>query len=413
MPDFTYTARSLSGASAKGTLAAASEREALAILDQRGLLPVRIEEVKVETQKRFLGFGRRIKPRYLATLYSQLADLLRSGVPLLKSLEILERQSSVPAMTATLRTIREDVADGTSLADAMARHSRAFNELTVSMIRAGQEGGFLEDVLRRIADFTDHQEDLKSKVIGALAYPVFLSVVGTVIVMALVIFLVPRFAEMFEQQRAAGTLPWPTRALLSISGFLEGSTSRGLLDSGALWLAVGFFGLWFAYRAWANTPNGRWIVDGLKLRVPIAGAIFRNLAIARFCRILGTLLHNGIEILHALRIAKDSTGNRRLTAAIDQATENVRGGESLAQPLRLCGHFPRDIVEMVAVGEESNNLETVLIAIADGLEKRTTRQLDLFVRLLEPVMLLVMAFITLMVVLALLMPFLSMGQLVN
>ncbi len=405
MPDFTYIARIPSGQQTSGTLTATSEREVLAMLDQRGLFPVRIQPVQAaSTGRGTFSFGRRIKSRYLATLYSQLADLLHSGVPLLKSLEILERQSSNPTMVGILKEVREQVADGTSLADAMAPHSRAFNELTVSMVRAGQEGGFLEDVLKRIADFTDHQEDLKSKVVGALAYPVFLSIIGTAIVFGLIIFLVPKFQEMFERQQASGDLPWLTQWLLGTSNFLKNNI---------LWILPVLVGAFFAFRWWARTEDGRWLVDGWKLKIPGAGNIWRNLAIARFCRILGTLLHNGIPILSALKIAKDSTGNRRLTAAIDQAAENVTGGQALAQPLAASGHFPRDIVEMVTVGEESNSLETVLLNIADSTERRTTRQLELFVRMLEPVMLLIMAGITLVVVLALLLPFLNMGKMVG
>jgi general secretion pathway protein F len=400
MPDFTYIARVPSGQQTAGTLTAASEREVMSLLDQRGLFPVRIEPVKTSAAGGWSFGRRRIKSRYLATLYSQLADLLHSGVPLLKSLEILERQSSMPALSEILKDIHARVADGTSLADAMAQHSRAFNELTVSMVRAGQEGGFLENVLKRIADFTDHQEDLKSKVIGAMAYPVFLSVIGTAIVFGLVIFLVPKFAEMFERQRQSGDLPQMTEMLLDTSHFLQHNI---------LWVIAGLVAAWYGLRAWTRTETGRRTVDGWKLRIPGAGAIWRNLAIARFCRILGTLLHNGIPILTALKIAKDSTGNRRLTEAIEQAAQSVTGGQALAQPLAASGHFPRDIVEMITVGEESNSLEVVLLNIADSVERRTSRQLELFVRLLEPIMLLLMAGITLVVVLALLLPFLQMG----
>jgi type II secretory pathway component PulF len=408
MPDFTYTARVPSGQQTTGTLSAASEREVMMLLDQRGLFPVRIQPAKAARGGFSLGFGRRIKTRYLATFYAQLADLLHSGVPLLKSLEILERQSSVPVMKEILKDVRERVADGTSLADAMAPHSRAFNELTVSMVRAGQEGGFLEDVLKRIADFTDHQEDLKSKVVGAMAYPVFLSIIGTLIVFGLVIFLVPRFEEMFTRQKTE--MPALTTALLKTSRFLQGSADNYFVDAGALWGSLVVFGLYMLYRWWVRTPEGRLFVDRLKLRTPGAGLIWRNLAIARFCRILGTLLKNGVPILTSLRIAKDSTGNHCLSEAIAEAAEHVTGGKSLAQPLAASGYFPKDVVEMVTVGEESNNLETVLINIADSTERRTTRQLDLLVRLLEPIMLLIMAGITLAVVLALLLPFLNMGK---
>ncbi|MER3415977.1 MAG: pilus assembly protein PilC [Gemmataceae bacterium] len=404
MPSYSYVARTARGEQVDGTLTAASEREVLSLLDQKGLFPVRIAPARRRSTESGLWGWRRVKSRYLATLYAQLADLLHAGVPLLRSLEILERQSVHPAIQEVLRDVRARVADGASLADAMAQHSRVFNDLTVSMVRAGQEGGFLEDVLKRIADFTDHQEDLKSKVVGALAYPVFLSIIGTAIVFGLIVFLVPRFEEMFQRQQSIGALPALTVWLLASSRFLQ--------DHVVLLLGA-FVGGWIALRWWAGTERGRQHLDGLKLRVPGAGHIWRSLAIARFCRILGTLLHNGIPILAALRIAKDSTGNWHLSRAIAQAAEHVTGGKSLAQPLALSGHFPRDIVEMVAVGEESNNLENVLLNIADSLERRTTRQLELFVRLLEPVMLLIMAGITLLVVLALLLPFLNMGRMVT
>jgi general secretion pathway protein F/type IV pilus assembly protein PilC len=340
----------------------------------------------------------------MAAFYSQLADLLRSGVPLLRSLEILERQSSLPVLGQVIREVRARVAEGTGLAEAMAQHPKTFNELTISMVRAGQEGGFLEDVLKRIADFTEHQEDLKAKVVGALAYPVFLAVVGFLVLNALVIFFVPRFEPIFNKLKESGELPAITQLLMGTSHFLQ---SQGW------WVVLVAIGGVVVFRRWAATERGRLVVDTWRLHMPAAGTIYLHLALARFTRILGTLLHNGIPILQSLKIAKDSTGNRVLTQAISDAGENIKAGDSLAAPLAACKHFPRDVVEMMAVGEESNNLETVLRDIADGLEKRTARQLELFVRLLEPVMLLVMAAMTLVVVAGLLLPVFKMSSTVK
>lgn len=400
MADFTYLARNPSGQQATGTLEANSEREVMMLLDQQGLFPVRIQPVK--SVKIGGAGGKRVKPRILCTVYSQLADLLHAGVPLLRSIEIIERQSSTPALTAVLKDVQAQVADGTSLADAMAKHPKVFNDLTVSMVRAGQEGGFLEDVLMRVAEFTEHQEELRSKVVGALAYPMFLMVVGTAIVFGLIIFLVPRFEQMFANKK--DELPFITQALLGFSSFLQ---------SYIILILLAVFGGWYAFRRWINTEKGRRRMDGIKLKIPGAGPVFRSLAISRFCRILGTMLRNGIPILTALRIAKDSTGNKVLADAIDRAAEHVTGGKNLAGPLAASGHFPRDVIEMISVGEESNTLETVLVKVADSTERRTTRQLDLFVRLLEPIMLLMMAGITLMVVLALLMPFLQQSNMIG
>jgi general secretion pathway protein F/type IV pilus assembly protein PilC len=401
MPDFTYEALAGSGQKSQGTLTAASEQEVMSILDSRGLFPVRIEAARSGGVP---VAGKKVKARHMATFYSQLADLLNSGVPLLRSLEILERQASQPALGAVLREVRAQVADGTSLADAMMKFPRVFTELAVSMIRAGQEGGFMEDVLRRISDFTEHQEDLKAKVIGALAYPAFLAVAGVSVLLILVVFFVPKFEPIFEKLAEKGELPWLTTALIA--------TSHAFI--GYWWLlAAIFLGLFFAFASWAKTPTGRLALDRFRLRMPVAGQIYLNLALSRFTRIQGTLLQNGIPLLQALRIAKDSAGNRILSDAIDQAAENVTAGDSLAQPLAACQYFPRDVVEMVAVGEESNSLEKVLLDIANALEKRTSRQLELFVRLLEPLMLLVMAGFTLIVVAGLLLPVFKMSQTVN
>jgi general secretion pathway protein F/type IV pilus assembly protein PilC len=398
MPEFSYEAMASTGIRTQGTLVAGSEREVVAMLDARGLFPVHIAAKKsLATGK----IGGRVSSRHLATFYSQLADLLHSGVPLLRSLDILERQCTNAALREVVREVRARVADGTGLSQAMAQHPRVFDELSVSMIRAGQEGGFLEDVLRRIADFTEHQEDLKAKVTGALAYPIFLAGVGFIVLNVLVIFFVPRFEPIFKKLDEKGELPFLTVMIVGLSHALQ-SYLIFVLAAAALGI--------YLFRRWAKTSSGRRKLDGLRLRVPGAGKIFLNLAISRFTRILGTMLHNGIPILQALRIAKDSTGNKVLADAISQAAENVKGGDSLAEPLGQCKHFPRDVIEIVAVGEESNNLEKVLIDIAEGLEKRTSRQLDLFVRLLEPVMLLVMALVVLIVVAGLLLPVFKMSQ---
>src|SRR5262249_31052211 len=199
-----------------------------------------------------------------------------------------------------------------------------------------------------------------------------------------------------------GNLPTTTTMLMGTSHFLMGW--------GGLAVVAGAITSIWAFWWWAGTLDGRLRVDGWRLRLPGAGNIYLSFALARFTRVLGTLLHNGIPILHALRIAKDSTGNRGLTMAIEDAAENVTTGKTLAEPLAACKHFPRDLVEMVAVGEESNNLENVLMDIATGLDKRTSRRLELFVRLLEPVMLLVMAAITLLVVAGLLLPVFKMSS---
>jgi general secretion pathway protein F len=316
-------------------------------------------------------------------------------VPLLRSLEILERQSSNRTLQSVLRDVRARVADGTGLAQAMAFHPRVFDELAVSMIRAGQEGGFLEDVLKRIAMFVEHQEDLKAKVIGSLAYPVFLLSAGFIVVAVLMLVFVPKFEKVFEKLKEKGEMPALTQFLLGFSKFFL--SAPGIVTA---LLAVGAF-IGFVY--WTRTAGRTW-ADRIKIQVPLFGPIFMGLALSRFCRILGTMLHNGIPILKALNIAKDSTGNRILTAAIEQSAANVTAGQKLADPLRKSGYFPGDVVEMITIAEEANSLEKVLVDIADSLDKRTARRLDLMVKLIEPAMLLVMAVITGCIAAGLLLP---------
>lgn len=405
MPDFTYEAIARSGQKKTGTLTAGSEREAAVMLDSQGLFPTRLlaQKSAAEGGGGLPLFGG-VSKRHLATMYSQLADLLHSGVPMLRSLEILERQSSNKRLAAVVKDVRLKVADGTGLAQAMGSHPRVFDELAVSMVRAGQEGGFLEDVLKRVAVFVEHQEDLKAKVVGALAYPFFLAFAGLAVLNILVIFFVPKFEPIFEKLRAKGELPQLTIALIWFSHFLQ--SWAGVFTF--LGVIAGFFGLVY----WARGP-GRYVADGVRLRLPLFGKIFLALSLSRFTRILGTMLHNGIPILRALAIAKDSTGNRVLSEAIEQSAENVTSGQKLADPLRRCKYFPGDVVEMIAIAEESNTLEKVLVDIADGLEKRTARNLELMVKLLEPLMLLVMAVVVLLVVAGLLLPVFKMGSAVG
>ena len=402
MPDFSYEALAGTGQRTNGTMSANSEREVVTMLDAKGLFALRIEMAKGAANVR--KGGRRVSSRIMATFFSQLADLLRAGVPLLRCIEILERQAANVALSDILREVHAKVADGTTLADALSAYPRAFNELSVSMVRAGQEGGFLEDVLDRISIFTEHQEDLKAKVIGALAYPAFLAVTAFIVLMILVVFFVPMFKPIFGKLDEQGELPLLTTALVGTSEFVI-----------AYWYTLPFLvmGLVFAYWHFTSTEAAKLWIDAARLRLPIIGTVYLNFALSRFTRILGTLLRNGIPILQSLKIAKDSTGNRVLSNAIAEAAEHVTAGNKLAEPLANCKYLPRDIVEMISVGEESNQLEKVLLDTANALDKRTSRQLELMIRLLEPLMLLVMACVILLVVLGLLLPVFKMSQVVK
>ena len=398
MPDFTYVARNLKGEQITGTLAAGTKGDVVAQLASRSLFPV---QVKVANANAAASSSLRVGGQLMATTYAQLASLLRSGVPLLRAIAVLKGQTSNRNLKVILEEVHRRVEDGTPVGEVLVRYPRAFSEMAVNMVRAGAEGGFLEDALERVATFTETQEDLKGRTIGAMAYPLVLGGIGSSVVAFLIVFFVPYFAQIFERLRERGELPFLTDVLLGTSDFLRYYGWIPLIAAG-----VGYYIL----QRYLATSEGRFWWDGVKLKVPMVGSIFRSYAVARFCRVLGTLLHNGVPILKALEISRGAASNQVLSAAIAQASENISAGKSLAGPLGASKQFPPLVIEMIAVAEESNSLDTVLVDLADGLEKRTTRQLDLFVRLLEPVMLVCLAGVVLVVVVALLVPVVKMSS---
>jgi type II secretory pathway component PulF len=399
MPDFSYVARDAKGGKIEGRLTAQSAREVASVLAAKSMFLLKVQEEKAKQS--LLAFSRkgRVKGQVMAMTYNQLAALLRSGVPLLRSLNVLRDQSSNASLKDVLADVCSRVEDGANIADAMARHPGAFSEMAVNMTRAGAEGGFLEDALERVAKFTEDAEDLKARTMGAMAYPVFLGCAGSVVVAVLLIFFVPGFAKMFDRLRETGQLPIATEILLVFSNF---AGSWGIILG-----LLSIIPIVYAY-LYLNSEKGRPLRDKWLLKIPMLGPILLSFAVARFCRVLGTLLKNGVPIIKSLEISSAAAGNRVLTSAITAASENVSSGQSLAAPLASSGHFPRVVIEMISVAEEANALDTVLVDIADNLEKRTTRRLDLAVRLLEPILLLVLAGIVLFVVIALLIPVIKM-----
>ena len=396
MPEFIYKARDLSGKDVSGTIVAASKRETLSALADQSLFPLSVSSNEAGQAWELKLFKKKASAAVIASTLTQLADLLENGVPLLGSLEVLAEQTSHPTMADVLTDIRDQVSEGESLDAAFAAHPEVFSDLTISVVRAGSEGAFLEDSLKRTAAFLELQEELKAKLIGAMTYPAILAVVGFIITMVLIIFFVPQFSELFERLEREGTgLPMVTIILLAVSDFLR---AYG-------WYTLGgavVFALWF--KRWAKTPQGRLVVDRRKLKIPVAGKIFLGSAVSRFCRVLGTLLRNGVPLLRALEISSESTGNKILARAILEAGENISAGETLARPLAECGIIPKPVMAMISVAEESNNLDNVLINVADGIDRKTERQLDMFVRLIEPILLLVMGTIVMFVMVGLLLP---------
>jgi general secretion pathway protein F/type IV pilus assembly protein PilC len=377
LPTFEYIAKDAAGTEQTGLIQAESEPAVMRVLGEKRLYPVRIAPHRAAGGRGRLGLGRAVTMRQLSAVYGQMSDLLRSGVPILRSLDILCRACTSGKLKEIMTDVKGGVSAGETLADALAKHPAVFTKLHVAMVRAGEHAGFLEDVLTNLATFLERQDELRSKVRGAMIYPVILAVVGVTAVTGILLFLVPKFRNFFT-----GDLPLPSRILFGLSDAL---TQYAPLALGMVFLVV------LSLLAYLRSQRGRMLWAVWKLRIPLVGQAIRMVAITRFCRVFGTLLANGVPIIQALDISKDATGNDIIAGAIDQARENVRGGEPLAEPLRRSGFFPPEIIEIIAVGEESNQLEKVLVQVADTVERRTNRQVDLVVRMIEPLMLLFMA----------------------
>ncbi len=396
MPTFTYKAIDATGKNVRGTLVADSQQAALGQLGERALYPVEIIEGSPIQRSSLWTGQRRVKLRHLTTFYGQLADLLRAGVPMLRSLDVLGRQTSNKMLSEIVREIREDVAGGTSLADSMAKHPHVFKNLHVAMVRAGEVGGFLEDVLSRIAQFVERQDELRNKLIGSMIYPCILVVIGSGVIISMLTFVVPKLRPFIERAQPNVL----TRIVFLACDVLQ---HYGVFLFGGLFVAVAVI------LAYSRTDAGRYKIDLWKLKMPVLGRTLVMIALCRFCRILGTLLKSGVPILQALRIAKDSADSAILAAEIDKAVESVQKGGTISQNFSQCALFPLDLVDMIAVAEESNSLDAVLVQIADTNETRTARMIDMGVRLVEPMLLVIIAGIVAMIAIALLVPILGMS----
>lgn len=396
MANFEYIARTFGGEQVTGVMQAENEAAVVRTLDDRQLYPVRIAEQSLAPR----SFRRRVKLAHLCTAYEQLSDLLSAGVPMMRALDTLVRVGGNPMLTDMLRQVRDDVSAGEQLADAMTKFPTVFTPLHTAIIRAGERAGFLEEALTNLAGFVERQDELRSKVRGALVYPAVLVTVGTLIVTGILVGLVPRFKTFFENI----SLPLPTRLLFGLSDLLVNQ----------LWLVILLAILAVVLlRAGLRSEAGKRLWDRMRLKLPVIGMASRMVAITRFCRILGTMLHNGVPILQSLDIGKDATGSVQMAASIAKAADNVRGGDPLAEPLRASGFFPEEVVEMIAVGEESNQLEKVLLEVADKVERRTNRRVDAAVKLMEPVILVMLAAVIGFVMVGLLYPMFAMGELMG
>ena len=376
MPKFQYTARNLSGGKVAGLIEADGEGAAIQLLERKELYPVDIWNTEDKADNRL--FRGRISNRDLGVMYGQLSDLLGSGVPLLRALKSIVKSTVNKRLKGVLGDIHNSVADGKSLYESMAEHHNIFPELHTVMVQAGERASFIEEVLESLSVFLERLDELRGKVLGALIYPVMLVMLGGTVMVSALVFFVPKFEPML----AGIDKPMPTEVIFFLSESIRNYWAIIAIAIGGL---VAFF--WSAMQS----QSSKRAMERWRLKIPVAGTAMRMVAITRFCRILGTMLANGVPILQALAISRDATGSALLAESIDDAIKSVRAGESLTGPLKAGGLFPEQVLAMISVAEESNQLQKVLLHIADSVERRTNQQVDQAVRLIEPVILCMVA----------------------
>jgi type IV pilus assembly protein PilC len=344
-----------------------------------------------------LGAGVTFKQKVQFT--HQFAVLLEAGLPVVRSLNILSNQLKPCALKDIVAQTSEDVESGSSLSEAMAKHPKAFDKLYVNMVKAGEAGGVLEEVLRRLSEFMEKIASLRRKVIGASIYPSIVIILAIVVVLFIMTFIVPRFREVFTEVRVA--MPAVTVFLMLVSDFIV-----------AYWfvLILAPIAFIFTLYAWSRTRTGRLVIDRIKLRFPIIGPIVRKSVTARFCRTLGTLLKSGVPILDALNIVRNATGNEVVATAIGKVHDNVREGESIAGPLAASKVFDDLVINMVDVGEETGELDAMLLKIADIYDEEVDAAVGNLVSILEPLMIVMLGGTVGFIVVALFLPLVSLLQ---
>jgi type IV pilus assembly protein PilC len=378
---YAYKVRDREGKMAAGSMEAESEEAVVSRLRQLGYAPVSIEVEKgagLKTEVRLPGTGR-VKLKDLAVFSRQFATMINSGLSLLRALTILGEQTSNRILREVLVQVRAEVEKGTSLSAALARHPKVFNRLYVSMVRAGEIGGFLDQVLIKVAETFEKEVTLRGKIRSAMTYPVVVFVMVIGIVAAMLIFIVPTFEDLYAS--LGGTLPLPTRMLMSASQ---------LLRRFFLLVLLGVVGLVFVFRRWKASQKGRYQWDRFKLKVKVFGPLFHKSALSRFSRTLATLIRSGVPILQALEIVAETVNNAVISRAIRDVQDSVREGESLATPLSKHATFPAMVVQMMAVGEETGALDTMLTKVADFYDQEVEAAVASLTSMIEPILIAVM-----------------------
>jgi type IV pilus assembly protein PilC len=420
MPRFAYVALDARGKESTGLVEAQSSNEAIVQLRQAGYFPTSVYEegegrrpdgkmakrvarttrVSVSRQrKQTVLFQRKtVKPKTLMIFTRQLATLIDSGLPLLRSLNVLAKQERDGVLKNTINKLADGVQGGGTFSENLAQHPLIFNDLYVNMVKAGELGGVLDVVLSRLAEFQEKAQKIKNKVTGAMVYPVIVMTMAIAIMGFLLVFIVPKFEQIFHDMLGDKPLPAITSFVINASRFVQGH-----------WLALigALIAMVTVYKFANRTARGRSAIDRAKLRLPLFGDLIRKTAISRFSRTLGTLVTSGVPILQALNITRETAGNMVIAGAISRVHERVKEGESIVQPLEASGAFPAMVISMVDVGEETGQLPEMLLKIADVYDDETDNSVAGLTSALEPIMIVFLAVVVGVIVIALFMPLVS------
>jgi type IV pilus assembly protein PilC len=398
---YAYKVRDRSGKMVSGTLVADSQELVLGRLRDMGYTPLEVG-VRRAGVRREINFGGKVKLKDLALFSRQFATMVNSGLPILRALSILETQTESRKLGIAVGEMRLDIERGNSLSAAMAKHPKVFNDLYVSMVKSGETGGVLDSVLERLAATLEREVSLRHRVRSAMTYPIVVLGFVTLIMMAMLLFIVPQFKDIYAQLN--GTLPFPTRMLLKVSEVFRHDF---------IIVAVVIAGLIFAFRRWKRTTGGKAMWDRFKLRIPIFGSLLQKTALARFARILGVLNKSGVPILQSLDVVADTVNNSLMASAIRDVQASVKSGESLAKPLGKHKVFPPMVVQMLTVGEETGGLDTMLEKVADFYDEEVTATVDSLTSIIEPVMIGIVGGAVGLAVIALYMPMFNIINLIK
>jgi len=412
MAVYEYKGLTVEGKNITGIIDADSSKTARSKLKRSGIFPVAVSDggqtsahpspVSKTGQSVFQFFGDRVSSQNVSLMTRQLATLIGAGLPLLEALDALVDQLEKGGLMKVVAGIREAVKEGTSLADALGQYPRIFSGLYINMVRSGEASGALDIMLLRLSDFLEKQIQMRNKILAALAYPLIMLGIGTIILFMLITVVIPQVTQVFEEMNQV--LPLPTRILLGISHFLQ---NYGLF----LFLLLGILGLWF--RKWAHTLKGRERLDRWIFVIPLFGSLFKRVAISRFTTTLSTLLSSGIPLLRSLEIVKEVMNNKVLSDAIQKVNENIKQGESIAEPLKRSGVFPPLVIHMIAVGEKSGELEKVLLKVSEAYDHEVETITVTLTSLLTPIMILLMGGVVLYIVVSVLLPIFEMSQVIR